>query len=319
MERVITPKGEGWRVGASSDGTITVMLDNGRQLAFPKDQVAPVRQDKAAEPTPAGDAYDFTQDGVTRRITVVNWEGGERGHYVCFVDTQGNRGSLHSNAWNMAIAMGDLVKITDESVMDESDHAEAAAQAACEGYTTVDEWVTDTQAALAEGPVADKAPGTDVAWVEGFLAWADDNAHRVDRMVVTGEVVRTEDLPGEIIPVTITLVTVDKHRRPLLAESVEHFKVNAAPGGRRVHNREFNHQVKAFRDLTNCCEQGPKVGPHLHMSAQPTVIQSARYGNMGKAHTVHTVTVGDIITINGRPFILTNDHWAADPLLVPAS
>jgi hypothetical protein len=41
-ERVQTPKGYGFITGRSSDGTVTVTLDNTRILAFPADQVAPL-------------------------------------------------------------------------------------------------------------------------------------------------------------------------------------------------------------------------------------------------------------------------------------
>lgn len=41
-ERVDTPKGQGVITGRSSDGTTVVMLDNGRILAFPNDQVGPI-------------------------------------------------------------------------------------------------------------------------------------------------------------------------------------------------------------------------------------------------------------------------------------
>jgi hypothetical protein len=122
--RVITSKGYGHRTGASSDGTITVMLDNGRILAMPADQVAP------AEP-----------------------EG-----------------------------------------MDESDRAEAVAQAACEGFDSVEAWVADAR----KGD-----------WVGGFLAWADDNAHRVDPNVVTGEVVPTPE-PVKAVEDKTVVITGDK-------------------------------------------------------------------------------------------------------------
>lgn len=107
-------------------------------------------------------------------------------------------------------------------------------------------------------------------------------------------------------PLDITLIRETGGYGSTIARSAEVFKING-PG---VHNRHGFHRINAY--MGECCEE---TRVHLHLSSEVTVIA---LHPVERPTARHTIAMGDVFTVNGRPYRVCA-RQLADPVLVPVS
>ncbi len=79
--------------------------------------------------------------------------------------------------------------------------------------------------------------------------------------------------------------------------------------GRGVHNPNFPHQLVSWIGTDRPCCHYP--AEHMHLQARPIVISLARHKANPRCLTVH---IGDVLTIDGEPWMVTS-RPVADPVL----
>lgn len=134
------------------------------------------------------------------------------------------------------------------------------------------------------------------------------------------KVAQTEQPTGE--GVTVTMVASTKSYAPNLRKSAQVFKISGNPEVKgwagRVRNAHHDHVITDFGPNSRCCERAERLGRHMHMAAQPVVlVDTARYGRQAQPERV-SVTLGDVLTIDGADWRVTNVDSLDDPYLLPA-
>lgn len=123
----------------------------------------------------------------------------------------------------------------------------------------------------------------------------------------------------------VTMVVSAKPYAPNLRKSAQVFKISGNPEVKgwagRVRNAHHDHVITDFGyqgEGPGCCERAERIGRHMHMSAQAVVlVDTARYGRQAQPERV-SVTMGDVLTIDGADWRVTNVDSLDDPYLLPA-
>lgn len=131
--------------------------------------------------------------------------------------------------------------------------------------------------------------------------------------------VALEATPAQL---SLNLIDAPKPYCPNLRKSAQAFRLsaNAEINGWRgkVRNASHDHTISDYGPGVRCCNRATVIGRHMHLSSQATVIADrARYGQT-KAGERLNVTIGQVITVDGADWRITNLDSLDDPYLMPA-